>query len=447
MGTMAKKRIIKTQKYFLFFVNSIFLFGEIISLFLFIFLTKLKKRSAGTRKSNVPLKILFLNHNIFNEGTYFRCFHFSRKLVEQGHSLTILTQNDLYRFKAEHLLVDGVTIIKTPRILKEWTITAGIDGLDIFYRLFHILTNKYDLVHAYSHKINVSFPAYTVKAFSSTPVISDWCDWWTEGGILQNFKGLKRFFYSLERFLEINTRRDFDGVTVISNALFQRAIKAGTRRDRILLLYSGCDIENIHSRQKQSCVKSRLNIAPDNKVISYIGLVDWDVDIILNAFEIISQKRENVVLLMVGLKPEYFKRPSIEIYERRKEKIRIIEKVPYKNIPEFLDASDILLLPMRDNIKNRARWPNKLGDYLAAGKPIVFNPVGEVKMFFEKHPEAGLLASETAEDFAGKILHFLENPDIAEKYGKNARNIAEKYSWENLAEGLDKFYRMFISNE
>jgi len=117
---------------------------------------------------------------------------------------------------------------------------------------------------------------------------------------------------------------------------------------------------------------------------------------------------------------------------------------PYARIAESLACADILLLPMSDTAVNRGRWPNRIGEHMAAGKATVSCAVGEMKKLFEAHP-IGLLARPDEEDFAEKTLALLDAPEAAEEMGRRARTLAEgDYSWSVLADRFVSFWRRMI---
>ena len=61
------------------------------------------------------MKILYLNHNFENEGTFNRCFFIGRELVKMGHKVTILTvSNDAPQFWLKKRIRDGVKIVSLP---------------------------------------------------------------------------------------------------------------------------------------------------------------------------------------------------------------------------------------------------------------------------------------------------------------------------------------------
>ena len=82
---------------------------------------------------------------------------------------------------------------------------------------------------------------------------------------------------------------------------------------------------------------------------------------------------------------------------------------------------------------------------MSLGRPTVSNPVGDIKTLIEGH-EIGLLAHCEPVDFAEKIIYLIEHPDIADKLGDNARNLAiTVFDWKLLICMLEDFYYMLLS--
>jgi glycosyltransferase involved in cell wall biosynthesis len=98
----------------------------------------------------------------------------------------------------------------------------------------------------------------------------------------------------------------------------------------------------------------------------------------------------------------------------------------------FLAAVDLFVFPFADKEMNRGRWPNKIGDYMAAGRPTVSNRTGDLIDLFERH-EIGLLAPDDPVQMAECMIRILENAPLAEALGRNARRAAEThYDWRRL---------------
>jgi glycosyltransferase involved in cell wall biosynthesis len=82
---------------------------------------------------------------------------------------------------------------------------------------------------------------------------------------------------------------------------------------------------------------------------------------------------------------------------------------------------------------------------MAVGRPIVTNPVGDIKELFEKE-NIGLLAGEDPDDFAEKIIYLFDKPNLCEELGNNGRRVAkEQFAWPILTSQLEKFYHKFTA--
>src|SRR6266850_7439782 len=225
------------------------------------------------------MKILMLNHNPKESGTYFRCFHFARHLVKRGHQVTLITCIG-NRFKREEEYIEGVRVIGTPRFrrLADLIVPGGLDTgfLDILIRIGHTALNQYDIIHGFDHLPNVSFPSYFGRKLKNVCFISDWCDWWTRGGFpYERFKTKRR--NQFETFLEEGVRKIADGVTVISTVLRERAEGLGVSREMINLIPSGADIDNIEPSSRE-LARRKLNLPQNAKILGFAGFVDMDVD-------------------------------------------------------------------------------------------------------------------------------------------------------------------------
>jgi len=103
-------------------------------------------------------------------------------------------------------------------------------------------------------------------------------------------------------------------------------------------------------------------------------------------------------------------------------------------------CADVLLLPYTNRAVNRFRYPNKLGDYLAAGRPIVTNSTNDLGRLVADE-RVGLIAEDTPESFGSAIKQLFDDESLREELGHRGRELAEsKLDWGFLAGGLERFY-------
>jgi glycosyltransferase involved in cell wall biosynthesis len=389
------------------------------------------------------MKILMLNHNVKWRGTFFRAFHFAKCLARRGHEVTLVTISKENRFRFQRETLRGVEIIESPDLLPGMG-RSGWDPYDTLRRML-VTTRKngFDLVHGFDCRPAVIFPALAMKRATGSPFLSDWADWWGRGGIIQERGRLLRWTLGpVETYLEERFRCQADAVTVTSRALQDRAVGLGLDRRRVHYVPSGSDVETIQPLPKPE-MRKRIGLAEDGKVIGYVGFINYDVECMIRAFPHVQARFPEATLLLVGQR--YAVTQQLCRENRITRGIREVGIVPFEQLPLYLACADVLLLPFTNKICNIGRGPIKLGDYMAAGRPIITQPVGDLRAVFTEDDPIGLLAGDSPEEFARAICELLSDPERAEQYGRNARRLAEeKYSWQKLTERLEACYASIL---
>ena len=238
-----------------------------------------------------------------------------------------------------------------------------------------------------------------------------------------------------ESLAESRIHRAADAVTTVCSDLYTRAVKLGIPMSRLLRLPNGADTDLIRPSANIEAARSRLGVPAGVKLLVYAGYAPIDMDLIWDAFRLTCDRRRDAYLLIMG---RVWQLPD----RLRPYSAHVIQAgfLPLERYAEALGCGDVMLLPYRDNPRNRGRWPGKLGFYMAVGRPTVSNPTGDVRSLFEQRG-VGLLAGETAREFADCVLRLLEDGELADRMGHAARKTAEsEYSWAVLAKSLEQFY-------
>lgn len=380
------------------------------------------------------MKTLLLNHNIEGRGTFHRCVDFARLLTAKGHEPTIVTNSKTDRLHFGFKNENGIQIIRTPDLF--WGILrTGWDPVNILRRFFYLSDMKFDVIHAFDNRPTVILPALWLSRKWKCPLVSDWCDWWGRGGAItqRKHKLLNLLFSPVETFFEEHYRQFADHITVISEALKIRAIKLGISESRISIFPPMVDIQRFYPIDKAEARK-RLNLTQYSHVLIFSGFVLYDLDVILKAFQKVHEVYPKCVLLLTGGVPEA---------ETQK-----IKGLPFINLDfiaddllnDYLGASDLCLMPLVDNLTNRARYPHKIGRYLAAGRPVVTNRVGDAGQLIAD-TKSGFLAPSDSETFAATICGALSDLKRLETYGHRARQAAEqKLSGGHFSDKIEQIY-------
>jgi glycosyltransferase involved in cell wall biosynthesis len=393
--------------------------------------------------SNGRLRVLMLAHNIEGIGTYYRFEQLALRLSRLGIPTTLVAGSAGGARTTVTALAPTLTKILVPGFLGKRASNGGFDPWGILFRIRYILQNKFEIVHASEHRPASLLPALAARHFQRTTFVGDWADWWGRGGIAEIRPPVSRPVFGLvDNVLENRAHRSADGLTVISRTLRERALGLGVHANKLLIIPNGADVEGIRPMEKTEA-RRRTGLPQDGKYLVYAGQAAIDMDLLWDSFPIVESKYPGRVYLLV-LGRRWRLPPSAEAASRWIIQMGMVERDAYA---AFLACGDIMLLPLRNQGVNRARWPGKFCDYLAAGRPVVANPTGDIRPILETDG-VGLTAGEAPADFAGAVLALLNDPAECERMGARARQFAEDtLSWEHIARPLPDFYRTLLPRE
>jgi len=373
------------------------------------------------------MNILMLNHNRIWESTFNRAFYFGRSLVKLGHKVTVVTNSKNRIFSFNEFEHEGVKIIETPDLL--WgKLRTGWDPINALRRIFYLKSMHFDIIHAFDCRPTVIIPALYLKKSLKIPLVIDWADWWGRGGAieLRNHKIINRLFEPVETFCEENFRKYADFTTVISNLLKERAINLGINERKIKVVFHGCDTDTIFPQNKFESMKE-LNLTKYEFILLFSGFVLYDIEMALEAFDLVLQKFPNTLLLLTGSIDPFRNLDNKNL--KNNKNILVLGFLPKEKYNLVLGAVDLCLLPLSDNLANQARYPGRIGDYMAAGRPVISNKVGDTKHIIEKN-NIGIITSD---------------PASLQTLGHNARHVAEKkLSFDALSKDFESIYQKLV---
>lgn len=377
-----------------------------------------------------------------NRGTPSRILRMSEGLIDKGHDIHIVT----YHLKDENIPLNECLIIhRTPdiHIYKKKSPGPSINKIfiDILLtlKLFYIVRKyKIELIHA--HHIEGLFSALIVVKILKIPIIYDAhtsvseelvdYGWVKEDSILQ------KLINNIEMKLANFSQR----IIVVSNELKEKFVKFGISSNKISVIPTGVNFEFFKNADGTN-LRNKLGLKTE-KIIMYTGNFApyQGLEYLLRAMKIVGNMRKNVKLIIIGdSSDEEFKSLSKElgIYHLT----LFVGEVPFTEIPHFLDMADVVVLPR----PKCWGFPQKLSNYMAAGKPIVVFE-GSAKGVF--HLKNGYMAKNgDVTSLARGIELLLDDKELAKIMSEEARKTAEKkLNWKNLIGDLEYIYFNELKN-
>jgi glycosyltransferase involved in cell wall biosynthesis len=382
------------------------------------------------------MKILMSVFTRRYEGTFYRAFPWATFLAARGHDVTIICTSKK-QFCATVSTESGVRIIETPALFSgrlAMTRLCGMYGwgpLDIAARYKELRHGHYDVVHVFEHHMHVALPVYLAGRKHIPVLIADWCDHYGKGG----FRGIEYSPYRLAKLynligfpfrllmdhLEGDLRRRADAVTVISTYLRQRAINCGVPVEKIYRIPGSADTTQISPASRLEA-RNRLGLDENPPYALFFGAGQFDLDFCLEAFSLVLRQTPNARCIIVGTKDPAVTRKSAELGIQNS----VIQTgwINDDRLNDWLACTDVCLLPMKDTPINHARWPNKIGFYMAASRPTVATGVNDIGELIETG-DIGLVSRVDPQDFADDIVYLFTHRQLATEMGQRARRIAE----------------------
>ena len=232
-------------------------------------------------------------------------------------------------------------------------------------------------------------------------------------------------------------------MTVIADALSERAQDLGFPRDRICKIQGGTFPDYFVDRSIDECRK-RVGLSDDGPILAFSSADGhWDLDIVMKTLAIVARKHPKVQLMLTGQTSDLVRGMARE--QGVEDRLILTGYLSKEDLPWHMGCADVFLLPFPDTLYNRGRWPNKLGDYMALGRPTVANGIGDVGPFFQRH-DIGLLAECDSTDFADKVIRLLDDEALRQELGRSARETAEQYDYPKLIGKLDEFYTQLLED-
>jgi glycosyltransferase involved in cell wall biosynthesis len=218
-------------------------------------------------------------------------------------------------------------------------------------------------------------------------------------GKLPEFKNLAGIDWTR---LAVGCAHEFDGITVASHALQQRYGGQVIRHAR-----NEMDFQSIP--EKRQSTRARFGIAPDTKVVLFLGTPRVYKGLIETAQAIAKLKRRDIVFAIVGDFPDDSFKAQLQAIKNIK--YVFISNQPISAVPEIIAIGDVCVL-MQDTESSAALYqtPAKLSDALVSGPPVLATETPALADIFL----AGALLLVNQDTFAEQLAKVLNDANIAQ---------------------------------
>lgn len=180
----------------------------------------------------------------------------------------------------------------------------------------------------------------------------------------------EQMFQTLARAVEANNNKHATKVISINEGLKDYTVQMGATPEKTEVIRAGVDFERF-SQADGSAIRQIYGFTDEDTVMFFMGwLYDFSgLDEV--ALQMARSENKHLKMLVLG-KGELWDRLQ-EIKEQYNLGDRLVLEgwKPYGDVPSYLAAADICLLPAQKNEIMQNIVPIKLYEYMAAGKPVI----------------------------------------------------------------------------
>jgi glycosyltransferase involved in cell wall biosynthesis len=239
------------------------------------------------------------------------------------------------------------------------------------------------------------------------------------------------------RFLERGTIKRSCKVVAINEKLRDYALSLGANLEKTEIIGAGIDLERFHPDIDGTRIRAEYGIKPDDIVLFFMGWIYHFSGLKEVALELAAHRDENnkIKLLIVGDGDAFDDLMAIRDIHELHDQIILTGKKPYEEIPEYIAAADVCILPaypdepiMQDIV------PIKLYEYLAMGKPVITTRLpGIMKEFGEGN---GVEYVEIPEMTINQSTSMKKTDEI-ESNRSNAREFVMNLDWKKITDTFE----------
>jgi len=307
--------------------------------------------------------------------------------------------------------------------------------------LYKPLNYDADIVHIHSGISMTVIAGYRYALKKKVPLVITW-----HGDSIRGYgrygKTIPRvaaYFY--KKYLADKILSHADIIISPSEYYINESIFLGKYKDKIIAVPNGVNFEELDIPYSKEECKNELRMNGKNVILFMSALYSLKgPHILLRSIpKIVKEHKDSLFIFVGGGDIDKYKRLSEELGV--KEYVRFTGYIKESLKPIYYRAADLFVLPSAEKFEV---FPLVLLEASTFGLPIVVSDLNTFRCIIEDGYNGIFTKMRDENNLADAIIYLLENEDIMEKMGKNARKKVEGYSWENIAEETERVYKELI---
>ncbi|MDG0947443.1 glycosyltransferase family 4 protein [Bacillus paranthracis] len=359
--------------------------------------------------------------------------YIAEKIDKQKANVEIVTTNFSHRTKKQRNVTNEqkqsisykLTMLKEPGYTKNVSLKRFYSHYVMGRNLRKYLSNrkKPDVIYCAVPSLDVAKIAAKYAKKHNVRFIIDVQDLWPEAfEMVFNVPVIKDIiFYPMKRKANY-IYSTADEIVAVSQTYADRALKVNNKGIGALGIYLGTELAYFDNLAEQNKITDKPN---DEIWLGYIGTLGHNYDIcsVIDALKILKDKGiNNIKFVVMGDGPH---KSKFETYAKQLGiNVVFTGRLGYDKMVGILKSCDIAVNPIKQG--SACSIINKVGDYAAAGLPVLnTQESNEYKELVEGYKAGFNCINGCALDLSEKLIDLINDEKLKEDMGRNNRKLAE----------------------
>ncbi|HND57747.1 MAG TPA: glycosyltransferase, exosortase A system-associated [Thauera aminoaromatica] len=304
-----------------------------------------------------------------------------------------------------------------------------------------------DILHAHSPVLN-AIPAIRAGRKLGIPVVYEIRAFWEDAAVDHGTTTEGSLRYRATKALETWAIKRADHVFTICEGLRADIVGRGIPAAKVTVIPNAVDIESFQlSGDADPALREQLGLA-GTTVVGFVGsfYAYEGLDLLLEAFPALLQKRPELRLLLVGGGPQDENLKAQALRLGVADKVVFTGRVPHKDVSRYYDQIDLLAYPRHSMRLTELVTPLKPLEAMAQGRLFVASDVGGHKELIRDGETGRLFKAGSAEALAAAIDDLLAHRERWPAMRAAGRQFVEEVrNWTNSVANYTPVYRSLVA--
>jgi len=229
--------------------------------------------------------------------------------------------------------------------------------------------------------------------------------------------------------------RKSDLVLVITEALKEYAISHGANPKSVGVVPGGIDQKRFNPNICGEGIRQRFQVRPDEVLMLFMGHL-YDFTGVPEVARNLSSYNDNPRIKLMVLGKGKMLNELVKLKDKLGDKFILLDWIPYMQLPEYVAAADVCILPAFNREVMRDIVPIKIYEYLASGKAVVATKLPA--LFEEFGSDNGIVFVDDQQGVIPAVQALAQDKEALKSTGLRGASFVAQYRWENLVNDFEQ---------